>query len=226
MKKRNLIPGLAFVLIISLLQTGCKPKPIRIVLDPPSGSPGDLVSVQLVNAKIDKNASVTLGTEKPLILQKGDSNLMIMVPPIAPGQTQLTYTTGKQSANAVFQVDEPATVRLWFKISNGKLTFIESQSSNEEFQQDKSYSPERMMYEITDSKGERIVTGYINDPSALEVPTEDKKGLSHVEIKGDVTFSINIPAFKDLNEIRFSEINASTRYKPKPLEPVSLKGAR
>jgi hypothetical protein len=199
---------------------------MSIILEPTTGSPGDLVSVKILHAKAEKNSAVSIGSEKAFIVESSDSNLVVMIPPLQAQTAQLTVISGKKSASAAFQVAEPATVRLWFIMSGKKVSFVESQASNEEFQQDKSYSPNKMMYEITDSKGESITIGYINDPSDLEVPTEDKKGFSHVDIKGEVKFGINIPAFKDLNEIRFSIINASTKYKPVPLESVSLKGAR
>lgn len=199
---------------------------MSILLEPATGSPGDLVSVKILNAKAEKNSAVSFGSERALIVNSTDSNIIVMVPPLQAQNTQVTLTSGEKSVSAAFQVAEPATVRLWFKMSGRKVSFIESQSSNEEFQQDKSFSPNRMMYEVFDSKGESIAIGYINDPSSFEVPSEDKKGFSHVDVKGEVNFSINIPDFKDLSEIRFSIINASTKYRPLPLESVSLKGAR
>lgn len=223
MKSKSQIPKIVLLIAICGLFPGCKPKPMSILLEPTTGTPGDLVSVKILNAKADKNAAVSFGSEKAFIVESTDSNIVVMVPPMAAQSAQLTLTSGEKRASAAFQVAEPATIRLWFIMNGKKVSFVESQPSNEEFQQDKSYSPNKMMYEITDSKGESIAIGYINDPSSLEVPSEDKKGFSHVDIKGEVKFSINIPAFKDLNEIRFSMINASTKYKPLPLEVVSLK---
>jgi hypothetical protein len=225
MKSKNQIPKIALLIAICGLFPDCKPKPMSILLEPTTGSPGDLVSVKILNAIAEKNSSVSIGSETALIVKSTDSNIVVMVPPLQAQNAQVTLTSGKKSASAAFQVAEPATIRLWFKMSDKKVSFIESQSSNEEFQQDKSFSQNKMMYEIMDSKGESITIGYISDPSNFEVPSEDKNGFSQVDIKGEVNFSLNIPAFKDLFEIRFSIINASTKYRPVPLEVVSLRGA-
>ena len=184
---------------------------------PSNGSPGDLIQVTFPRGEVDSDAKVTIGSERLLVVASTDSSLTVMVPPLDPQETKLTVLSGTKNASTDFRINQHSTVRLWFTMNNNEVKFIKSQSSNESFVQNNSFSDNRLMYEITDKSGENIVTGYINNPIILEVPAVDKKGLSIIERKGPITFSINVPALKEMTAIRFFAINQSTNYKPKAL---------
>jgi len=213
---------LGWMLVISASLLSCYPKLYTISAYPSSGSPGDLVLVSIPKGQSASKAEVTIGDEKTIVVASTNNSISVMVPHLEPQLTKLFVKTGKHMASIDFQINQHSTVRLWFTINNNEVRFVKSQPSNESFVQNKSYSDNRLMYEISNKTGESIVTGYINNPSEYEVPSEDKKGLSIVEQKGEVQFSINVPALRDMYKIKFFAINSSTEYKPKPVSETLI----
>jgi hypothetical protein len=213
---------LSRMLVICTAFLSCHPKSFTISAYPHNGSPGDLVLVSLPQGHSTSKAEVTIGSEKTIIIGTKDSSISVMVPPLGPQLTKLSVKDGKHMASIDFQINQPSTVRLWFTIKNNESRFVKSQPSNESFVQNKSYSDNRLMYEISTKTGEIIVTGYINNPLEYEVPSEDRKGLSKVEQKGEVQFSINVPALRDMYKTKFFAINYSTEYKPKLLSETVI----
>lgn len=223
MKKKAIFSAVT-ILVSVVFFTACKPKPLAISIENPNGSTGDIIDIKLTNGSKAKNPEVSFGNEKALIVASSDSIISVMIPAVLDSTSKkLTVTIDNQKASTDFQINQKSTVRLWFTLKNNVVTFNKKQESNEDFVQNKSYSTNKMMYEITNTKGESIVIGYINHPIQFEVPSEDKKGFSNIEIKNDVQFSINVPAFTDMNKIRFSEITASSKYKAKMINEVSLR---
>ena len=220
MKALSLI-YLGSILVISISVLSCRPK-YTISVYPVDGSPGDLVLVSLSKGHSASNAEVMIGGEKTIIVASTDTNISVMVPPLAPQTTKLSVKAGKHNASSDFQINQQSTVRLWFTIKDNEVRFVKSQASNESFVQNKSYSDNRLMYEISNKTGENIVTGYINNPLEYEVPSEDKKGLSKVERKGEVQFSINVPALRDMYKAKFFAVNYSTEYKAKLLSEALI----
>jgi len=210
------------MLVISASLLSCHPKAYMISVYPSNGSPGDLVLISIPKSQNASKAEVMIGNEKPLIVESNDSSITVMVPPLEPQLAKLSVKDGKHMASIDFQINQHSTVRLWFTLNKNEVRFVMSQPSNESFVQNKSYSDNRLMYEISNKTGESIVTGYINNPLEYEVPSEDKKGLSKVEQKGEVQFSINVPALRDMYKAKFFAINYSTEYKPKLLSETLI----
>jgi hypothetical protein len=140
-------------------------------------------------------------------------------------KTTLVLQLYKQKAKSTFIVNGPATVRLWFSMKDGKVSFYKSQYTNEEYVQDESSSEEKMMYEITDGNQKTIAVGYINNPAIVEVPSEKEKGFSMTEVKEELKFSITVPVLTSMSSIKLSMIGNATKYKPALVAtlPVSIK---
>jgi len=220
MKGRLLKPGL-LLLSASLFLSGI-PQRLTIVADPANGSPGDIINIKVSGARVTKNAEVTIGKEKALVFASSDSVIAVMVPPMGPQNTLLTVRLDNQKAETPFVINGPSTVRLWFSMKDNKVNFINTQASNEDFVQDKSHSEDKMMYEIFSNSGKSIAIGYINNPAVFEMPSQEGKGFSKTELKEEVKFSINVPAFPDMSTILLSTVNANSKYKPAPLAKLDI----
>ncbi|MEO8665837.1 MAG: IPT/TIG domain-containing protein [Ignavibacteria bacterium] len=224
MKRKSFIGMITILLVFSFIFDSCGKKTVSISAYPQNGSAGDIIIINVTGAKVTKDAEVRFGPDKAPVLESTDSTLTVMVPPQNIQSKVITVNIDKQSSETPFQIDKPSTMRLWFSIKDNAVRFMESQPSNQDFVQDNSYSPNKLMYEITDDKGESIAVGYINDPLRLEVPSVDGKGFSNIELKGETKFDINVPALTNMNSIKFTAINSSTDFKAKSLGEVSLKG--
>lgn len=224
MKKITILlkPGL-FLIAVFLFLSGTAQR-LSILPDPSNGSPGDIINIKVTGARVSKNANVTIGKEKALVFAYSDSAIAVMVPPLGPQNTFLTLRIDNQSAEMPFVINGPSTVRLWFSLKENKVNFINTQASNEDFVQDKSHSEDKLMYEIFNNYGKSIAIGYINNPTIFEVPLEEGKGFSKTELKEEVKFSINVPAFPDMSTILLSTVNASSNYKPALLAKVGIQG--
>ena len=213
---------LAAIFITCYMLAGCQRSAFQISCYPPNGSPGDLVLITLSRPASTTNARVTVGEEAAMIMSANDTSINIMVPPIKAQTTRILVAVGKARASTAFTVSQPSTVRLWFTMKDGEVKFVKTQPSNERFVQNNSYSDNKLLYEIVD-RGEKIIArGYINNPVEWEVPSADKKGLSHIERKGPVQFSINVPALSSMDRVRFSIVNASSEYRPKIIGEAKL----
>jgi hypothetical protein len=212
MKDRLLKPAL-LLLSVSFYLSGISQR-VTIVADPANGSPGDIINIKVSGVRVSKNAEVTIGKERALVFSSSDSAIAVMVPPMSQQNTMVTVRLDNQKAETPFLINGPSTVRLWFSMKDNKVSFISSQASNEDFVQDKSHSEDKMMYEVFDKAGNSIAVGYINNPLVFEIPAPDGKEFSKTELKEEVKFSINVPAFPDMGTIQLSTINANTKYKP------------
>jgi hypothetical protein len=217
---KNLIPTVLPSFAAACLFVGCA-APLQIAVEPPIGAPGDVIAVRFKN---NTNAStrVTIARQTALIVKSTPEGLAVMVPPSQPENTRLAVTSGKQKGSAGFEILGSGTVRYWFELNQNQVRFVSSQPSNEEFRQDKSYSPARLQYELLDQNGEAAVVGFVPDPTDFEVPAQNQQGLSRVTLNQPVMFSINAPAVPGLVRARLSLANAATQFEAKQLGDVTL----
>ena len=219
--KGSSLKPVLLILSISFYLSGLSQR-VMIIADPANGSPGDIINIKVSGARVTKNPEVIIGKERALIFASSDSAIAVMVPPMGQQNTMLIVRLDNQRAETPFVVNGPSTIRLWFSIKDNKVNFINTQASNEDFVQDKSYSEDKMMYEVFDNAGKAIAIGYINNPLVFEIPAPEGKGFSKTELKEEVKFSINVPAFSDMNTILLSTLNANSRYKPVLLAKLGI----
>ncbi|MBL0743439.1 IPT/TIG domain-containing protein [Chryseolinea lacunae] len=218
--KRLPHPPLWF-LVSMVLTSACK-KNATIILDTPSGSPGDVVTVDVQHAKVSKATSVKIAAEHAMIVASSDTALAFLVPALKPQQTQVTVTLDKKEISLPFQIEPSATERLWFNLKGSTITFLERQPSRETFMRDKSHSHNRLYLEFLDDAGEVLAVSYIDHPTALEVPSADGKGFNMIEQKGDVQFSVNVPVLAGLRKARLTTLNATAKDNAKVLGEVTI----
>ncbi len=198
-----------FLLLLAVLTAACK-KSTTIALDSPSGSPGDIVTLRVMDGVFPKKPSVKIGTESAIIVASSDTIVSILIPALEPQSTTVSIDVDGKPLRATFQVDSPDTERLWFTLKGSTITFTKRQLSREDFVRDKSHTMNKLVLEFLNSKGEIIALAYIDHPGVLEVPSPDGKGFGMVERKEEVMFDVNIPVLQDLAKARISLITPAT----------------
>lgn len=208
---------------IFILTIACSRKSLSLSTGDIRVNSGDIIDIKVNNPQNSQSLKAMIGKERVLIVSSSDSTISIMAPANIGSTSKLKVNVENNTVSVPVQITQSTTTRLWFSFKNDTIKFVQKQVSHEEFVQNKCNSINKMLYEITNSNGENLVLGYINNPISVETVSKDKKGLSNFELKKEVLFSVNVPAFSDMNTIRFSAINASNNYVPKIISETPIK---
>ena len=114
------------VLLVSGLFTGCKRR-TELTLSPEGASPGMVVRVTSTESAFPDAAAARVeigGQQAPVVKRVSATEVDVLVPNIAAGDSQVQVTAGKVSGTATFTVLPASTQELVLQLKEAWTTFL------------------------------------------------------------------------------------------------------
>lgn len=185
-------------------------QPTSFIASTDISSPGEVILLQFSDTtEVDTSGmEVTFGKEGALITGQGQQGeIAVMVPDAPAGKVKLQVKRkGKLMGETEFTIQDNSAKSIAFSMQGKEFKVLASKGTNNAVEQYQGTEGRMLAFDVTDAKGQLVMTGTVAHPGAMEVFVEPKK-LRRESMHDHMPsfFSITIPNAKGKLTIKFYE---------------------
>ena len=234
------------VLFLTALFVGCKPRTEKegggapaLTLSPEGASPGMVVRVTTAQpAFSDATAArIEIGGQ-PVAIAKWVSatEVDVLVPNVAAGESQVKVTGGKVSEAAAFMVLPASTQELVLQLKDGRFELVAVHPTADEPNMVTRSQEPQLSYDLINAEGGLVFTGSINHPAQARMELFDGPNAREAILRREpphpgrpVVFTLKVPIVPRGATVKFYEaapelnlLEAAARQNRKPVGEIKL----
>lgn len=229
------------VLFLAALFFGCKKKSggSAVTLSPEGASPGMVVRVTTAQpAFSDATAArVEIGGQlAPFVKVVSATEVDVLVPNTAAGESQVKVTGGKGSGAAAFTVLPASAQELVLQLKDGKFELVAVHpTADEPTMVTRSQEPQ-LSYDLINAEGGLVFTGSIDHPAQARMELFDGPNAREAILRREpphpgqpVVFALKVPIVRAGATVKFYEsapdvnlLDAAARQNRKPVGEIKL----
>jgi hypothetical protein len=229
------------VLVLSALSFGCNKKSggSAVTLSPEGASPGMVVRVTTAQpAFSDATAArVEIGGQlAPIVKVVSATEVDVLVPNAAAGESQVKVTAGKVSGAAAFTVLPASAQELVLQLKDGRFELVAVHPTADEPNMVTRSQEPQLSYDLINAEGGLVFTGSINHPALARMELFDGPNAQEAILRREpphpgrpVVFTLKVPIVPRGATVKFYEaapqvnlLEAAARQNRKPVGEIKL----
>jgi hypothetical protein len=230
------------VLFVAALLFGCNKKErggSAVTLSPEGASPGMMVRITTAQPAFSDatTARVEIGGQlAPIVKVVSATEVDVLVPNTASGESQVKVTGGKVSGAAAFTVLPASAQELVLQLKDGRFELVAVHpTADEPTMVTRSQEPQ-LSYDLINAQGGLVFTGSINHPAQARKELFDGPNAQEAILRREpphpgqpVVFTLKVPIVPAGAMLKFYEsapevnlLDAATRQNRKPVGEIKL----
>lgn len=203
-------------LFLATLMIGCKrPTDGSLTLSPEGASPGMVVRVTTAQPVFADAAEVRveIGGQPALVAKwVSETEVEVLVPNIAAGESRVQVTSGKGSATAGFTVLPASAQELVLELKDGKLALVAAHPTGDEPDMLRQSAEPQLSYDLINLEGGLVFTGSIDHPAQARMELFDGPSAAQAILRREpphpghaAVFAVKVPAGARGATVKFYE---------------------
>ena len=230
------------VLFLAALFFGCKPKErggSAVTLSPEGASPGMVVRVTTAQPAFSDATAARVeigGQSAPIVKLVSATEVDVLVPNAAAGESQVKVTGGKVSGAAAFTVLPASAQELVLQLKDNRFELVAVHpTADEPTMVTRSQEPQ-LSYDLINAEGGLVFTGSINHPAQARMELFDGPNAREAVLRREpphpgqpVVFTLKVPIVPRGATVKFYEsapelnlLDAAARQNRKPVGEIKL----
>lgn len=210
------------VLFLTALFVGCKPRTKNegggapaLMLSPEGASPGMVVRVTTAQPAFPdaEAARVEIGGQPaPIAKWVSATEVEVLVPNVAAGESKVKVTGGKISEAARFTVLPASTQELVLQLKEGKLELVAVHPTADEPNMVARSTEPQLSYDLVNPEGGLVFTGSIEHPAQARREVFDGPSAAQAILRREaphpgqpVVFTVRVPVMPRGGTVKFYE---------------------
>jgi hypothetical protein len=234
------------VLFLTALFVGCKPRTEKegggapaLTLSPEGASPGMVVRVTTAQpAFSDATAArIEIGGQPAAIAKwVSATEVDVLVPNVAAGQSQVKVTGGKVSETAAFMVLPASAQELVLQLKEGRFELVAVHPTADEPDMVTRSQEPQLSYDLVNAQGGLVFTGSIDHPAQARMELFDGPNAQEAILRREpphpghpVVFTLKVPIVPRGSTVKFYEaapqvnlLDAAARQNRRPVGEIKL----
>jgi hypothetical protein len=229
------------VLLVGALFAGCKKESggTALTLSPEGASPGMVVRVTTAQSAFpDATAArVEIGGQlTPIVKWVSATEIDVLVPNVAAGETQVKVTGGKIGGTGPFTVLPASAQELVLQLKEGRFELVAVYPTADEPNMVTRNQEPQLSYDLINAEGGLVFTGSINHPAQARVELFDGPNAREAILRREpphpgqpVVFTLKVPIVPRGATMRFYEsppdanlLDATVRQNRRPVGEIKL----
>jgi hypothetical protein len=226
------------IVFLATLFSGCKRR-TELTLSPEGASPGMVVRVKAAQSAFPDAAAarVEIGGQPATIAKwVSATEVDVLVPNVAAGESQVKVAGGKISGAAPFTVLSASAQELVLQLKDGKFELVAVHpSADEPTMVTRSQEPQ-LSYDLINAQGGLVFTGSINHPAQARMELFDGPNAREAILRREpphpgrpVVFTLKVPVVPRGATVKFYEaapqvnlLDAAARQNRRPVGEIKL----
>ena len=226
------------VLLVSTLISGCERRS-ELTLSPEGASPGTVVRVTSSRSAFpDATAArVEIGGQRAIVVKwLGATDVDVLVPNVAAGESQVSVTSGKVSGAAPFTVLPASAQELVLQLKEGRFELVAVYPTADEPNMVTRSEEPQLSYDLINAQGGLVFTGSINNPAQARMELFDGPNAQEAVLRREpphpgrpVVFTLKVPIAQPGATLKFYEVppnanllDAAVRQSRRPVGEIKL----
>ena len=226
------------VLFVSTIFSGCKRRS-ELTLSPEGASPGMVVRVTTAQpAFADATAArVEIGGQRATVVKwVSATEVDVLVPNVAAGDSQVNVAGGKVSGSAPFTVLPASAQELVLQLKEGRFELVAVYPTADEPNMVTRSAEPQLSYDLINAQGGLVFTGSINHPTQARMELFDGQNAREAILRREpphpgqpVVFTMKIPIAQRGAIVKFYEappnanlLDAAVRQNRRPVGEIKL----
>lgn len=233
------------VLFLAALFVGCEPRTKKesdaraLTLSLEGGSPGSVVRITSGQPAFSdvNSARVEIGGQlAPIIKLVSATEVDVLVPNVAAGESQVKVTGGKISGTAPFTVLPASAQELVLQLKDGKFELVAVHPTADEPNAVTRSQEPQLSYDLINARGELVFTGSINHPAQAQMELFDGPNAPSAILRREpphpgrpVVFALRVPLVPSGATVKFYDVapqvnllDATARQNRRPVGEIKL----
>jgi hypothetical protein len=229
------------ILFLAALFVGCKKKggASALTLSPEGASPGMVVRVTTAQPAFPDatTARVEIGDQRaPVVKWISATEVDVLVPNVAAGDSQVKATSGKASEAAPFTVLPASAQELVLQLKEGRLELVAVYPTADEPNMVTRSQEPQLSYDLINAQGGLVFTGSINHPAQARMELFDGPNAREAILRREpphpgqpVVFTLKVPIVPRGSTVKFYEaapqvnlLDAAARQNRRPVGEIKL----
>jgi hypothetical protein len=233
------------VLLVCTLFAGCKPNEKRgggssaLTLSPEGASPGMVVRVTTSEPAFPDAATARVeigGQRAPVVKWVSATEVDVLVPNVAAGDSQVKVTGGKVSGTAPFTVLPASAQELVLQFKEGRFELVAVYPTADEPNMVRRSDEPQLSYDLINAQGGLVFTGSINHPAQVRMELFDGPNAQEAILRREpphpgqpVVFTLKVPIVPRGATVKFYEapsnanlLEATVRQNRRPVGEIKL----
>jgi hypothetical protein len=229
------------VLFLAALFVGCKKKSraAALTLSPEGGSPGTVVRVTAAQPAFSdvSAARVEIGGQPTTIAEwVSATEVDVLVPNVAAGESQVKVTGGKVRGAALFTVLPASAQELVLQLKDGRFELVAVHPTADEPNMVTRSQAPQLSYDLVNAQGGLVFTGSIDHPAQARKELFDGPNAREAILRREpphpgqpVVFTLKVPIVPRGSTVKFYEaapevnlLDAAARQNRKPVGEIKL----
>ena len=236
---------IAIAVLFAVLFVGCKPRTERetgesaVTLSPEGASPGMMVRVTTAQPAFSDATAARIeigGQLAPIVKVISATEVDVLVPNAAAGESQVNVTGEKVSGRAAFTVLPPSAQELVLQLKDNKFELVAVHpTADEPTMVNRSQEPQ-LSYDLINAQGGLVFTGSIDHPAQARMELFDGPNAREAILRREpphpghpVVFALKVPIVPAGATLKFYEaapdvnlLDAAARQNRKPVGEIKL----
>ena len=226
------------VLFFTALFSGCKRR-TELTLSPEGASPGMVVRLTTAQPSFPDaaNARVEIGGQRATIVKwVSATEVDVLVPNVATGESQVKVTDTKVTATAPFTVLPASAQELVLQLKDGRFELVAVYPTADEANMVTRSEEPQLSYDLINAQGGLVFTGSINHPAQARRELFDGPNAREAILRREpphpghpVVFTLRVPIVPRGSTVKFYEaapqvnlLDAAARENRKPVGEIKL----
>ena len=233
------------VLVLAALFTGCEPRTkkesdaVPLTLSLEGGSPGTVVRITSGQPAFSDTASARVeigGQLAPIIKLVSGTEVDVLVPNIAAGESQVKVSGGKVSGTAPFTVLPASAQELVLQLKDGKFDLVAVHPTADEPNAAARSQEPQLSYDLINARGQLVFSGSINHPAQAHMELFDGPNAPSAILRREpphperpVVFALKVPLVPSGATVKFYDVapqvnllDATARRNRRPVGEIKL----
>jgi hypothetical protein len=232
---------MAIAVLFAVLFFGCNKERggSAVTLSPEGASPGMVVRVTTAQPAFSDATAARIeigGQLAPIVKVVSATEIDVLVPNAAAGESQVKVTGGKVSGRATFTVLPASAQELVLQLKDGKFELVAVHpTADEPTMVTRSQEPQ-LSYDLINAQGGLVFTGSINHPALARMELFDGPNAREAVLRREppdpghpVVFALKVPIVPAGATVKFYEsapnvnlLDAAARQNRKPVGEIKL----
>ena len=185
----------------------------------------------------DATAQVEIGGRRAVIVKRlSETEMDVLVPNVAAGESQVKVTGGKVSAAAPFTVLPASTQELVLQLKDGRFELVAVYPTADGPDTVTRSDEPQLSYDLINTQGGLVFTGSINDPARARKELFDGPNAREAILRREpphpgqpVVFTLKLPIVPRGSTVKFYEVppnanllDADTRQNRRPVGEIKV----